>query len=519
MDAAAAPGPLRPWRLSTRPRPSRRSARPVSGPAASPGDGRTRGRSSSSHRSGARLAYAPGQFTMLYAFGVGEVPISISGDPARRGGLVAHRAGGRAASRRPICAARARRHARRAGPFGSRLARGRAREQRRRHRRRRHRPRARSDRRSTPCSRDASATSARSALLYGGRTPADLLFRRELERWRGRLDLDVGVTVDTGTGRLAGIGRRGHEAHRPRRIRSRVGGRLRLRPEIMMRVTAQSLVDAWRRQQSDLRLDGTQHALRGRSLRPLPVRADADLPRRPRVPLRRARAAARGARAVSRKPKLAVWKFASCDGCQLSLLDCEDELLGARRTRSRSRTSSRPRARPSAARTTSRSSRARSPRADDAERIQQGATRLEATRHHRRLRHGGGIQALRNFADVRDFLSTVYASPEYVSTLATSTPISAHVAVDFELNGCPISKRQLARGASRRSCTAGRPNVPAYSVCMECKRRGNVCVMVAHGTPCLGPVTHAGCGAICPVVQPWVLRLLRADGDARTPCR
>ncbi|MCI4340121.1 MAG: oxidoreductase, partial [Thermoplasmata archaeon] len=42
------------------------------------------------------------------------------------------------------------------------------------------------------------------------------------------------------------------------------------------------------------------------------------------------------------------------------------------------------------------------------------------------------------------------------------------------------------------------PDIPTESVCVECKRRGSVCVMVAHGTPCLGPVTQTGCGAICP---------------------
>ena len=109
----------------------------------------------------------------------------------------------------------------------------------------------------------------------------------------------------------------------------------------------------------------------------------------------------------------------------------------------------------------------------------------------------GGIQALRNFADVQDFMSVVYATPEYVSTLATSTPISAHVPVDYELHGCPINKHQLLEVLSAY-LNERRPAIPSYSVCVECKRRGNVCFMVSHGTPCLGPVTHAGCGAICP---------------------
>ncbi len=112
----------------------------------------------------------------------------------------------------------------------------------------------------------------------------------------------------------------------------------------------------------------------------------------------------------------------------------------------------------------------------------------------------GGIQALRNFADVAEFRSIVYAHPEYLSTLARSTPISAHVSVDFELRGCPIDKRQLLEVLAAE-LQGRRPRIPSYSVCVECKRRGNVCVTVAHGTPCLGPVTQAGCGALCPAFE------------------
>jgi coenzyme F420-reducing hydrogenase gamma subunit len=109
----------------------------------------------------------------------------------------------------------------------------------------------------------------------------------------------------------------------------------------------------------------------------------------------------------------------------------------------------------------------------------------------------GGIQALRNFGDVEEFARAVYATPELLSTLATSTPISAHVPVDFELRGCPIDKGQLLEVITA-FLHGRRPAIPSTSVCTECKRRGTVCVVVAHGTPCLGPVTHAGCGALCP---------------------
>jgi sulfhydrogenase subunit delta len=196
------------------------------------------------------------------------------------------------------------------------------------------------------------------------------------------------------------------------------------------------------------------------------------------------------------RPTLAVWKFASCDGCQLSLLDCEDELLAlagkveiAYFIEARRATVDGPYDLSLVEGSITN--------AHDAERIR------EVRRQSRRLvtigacATAGGIQALKNFADVGDFVSAVYASPQYISTLATSTPISAHVPVDYELHGCPINKRQLLEVITA-FLHGRRPSIASTSVCMECKRRGNVCVMVAHGTACLGPVTHAGCGALCP---------------------
>ena len=197
-----------------------------------------------------------------------------------------------------------------------------------------------------------------------------------------------------------------------------------------------------------------------------------------------------------RKPRLAVWKFASCDGCQLSLLDCEDELLAVadaveiayfREASGADIRGTYDLSLVEGSITT----------AQDVKRIH------EVRRRSRRLvtigacATAGGIQALRNFADVEAFVSVVYANREYIHTLATSTPIADHVRVDFELQGCPINKRQLLEVISA-FLSGRRPAVPSYSVCMECKLKGNVCIMVAHGTPCLGPVTHAGCGALCP---------------------
>jgi sulfhydrogenase subunit delta len=196
------------------------------------------------------------------------------------------------------------------------------------------------------------------------------------------------------------------------------------------------------------------------------------------------------------KPKLAVWKFASCDGCQLTLLDCEDELLTLADRIEIAYFLEATRGNVEGPYDLSLVEGSITT-ADDEERIR------AVRRASKRLvtigvcATAGGIQALRNFADVDDFISLVYATPEYISTLETSTAIAAHVRVDFELQGCPIDKRQLLEVISA-FLNERRPAVSPHSVCIECKRRGNVCVMVAHGTPCLGPVTHAGCGALCP---------------------
>jgi sulfhydrogenase subunit delta len=199
--------------------------------------------------------------------------------------------------------------------------------------------------------------------------------------------------------------------------------------------------------------------------------------------------------AVSR-PTLAVWKFASCDGCQLTVLDCEDELLALAGEVDIAYFPEASRAMVEGPYDVSLVEGSITT-AGDAERIQQVRRASGALITIGACATAGGIQALRNFADVDEFVSIVYARPEYISTLATSTPIAAHVPVDFELRGCPIDKRQLLEviGAhlNRRA-----PRVREHSVCIDCKRRGTVCVMVAHGTPCLGPVTHTGCGALCP---------------------
>jgi len=204
------------------------------------------------------------------------------------------------------------------------------------------------------------------------------------------------------------------------------------------------------------------------------------------------------------RPKLAVWKFASCDGCQLTLLDCEAELLAvageidiAYFLEASSATIGGP---------------------YDVSLVEGSISTAHDAKRIREIRGvsgklvvigacatAGGIQALRNFAgegggpDASAYAALVYAYPEALEAMPepSSTPVSEHVFVDFELRGCPIDKHQLLEVVS--ATLAGRkPQIPAYSVCLECKRSGTVCVMVAGGQPCLGPATQAGCGALCP---------------------
>ena len=196
------------------------------------------------------------------------------------------------------------------------------------------------------------------------------------------------------------------------------------------------------------------------------------------------------------RPKVAVWKFASCDGCQLSLLSCEDDLLDVLGEIE------------IAYFLEATTAMIKGPY--DLSLVEGSITTEHDAQRIRKIRQqskklvtigacatAGGIQALRNFGDVDHFIRSVYARPDYISTLRTSSPIHDHVPVDFELRGCPINKNQLVE-VINATLNERAPNIPHVSQCVECKKNGTVCLMVAKGVPCLGPVTHAGCGNLCP---------------------
>ena len=195
-------------------------------------------------------------------------------------------------------------------------------------------------------------------------------------------------------------------------------------------------------------------------------------------------------------PKLAVYKVASCDGCQLSILDVEDHLLDIAGVVHIANF-------PEASREVIEGPydltlvEGSITSAHDAERIHEIRRESKFLVTIGACATAGGIQALKNWKDTDLFASTVYAHPEYLDTLETSTPVKNHVEVDFELRGCPVDKMALVEVVAA-FVQGRRPNIPEYSVCVECKREGTPCVMVSQGIPCLGPVTQAGCGALCP---------------------
>jgi sulfhydrogenase subunit delta len=196
------------------------------------------------------------------------------------------------------------------------------------------------------------------------------------------------------------------------------------------------------------------------------------------------------------KTTVAVFKFSSCDGCQLQILNMEDELLAlATEVEIANFLEARRRVLPGPYDVVLVEGSVSTPHeAELIKKIREEAKLLIAIGA---CATAGGIQALRNRADVDEFARAVYPHPEYLHYLPTATPISDHVKVDLELYGCPVSRAEVLEAIT--ALLQGRkPNLPQHSVCLECKRKGIVCVMVAKNMLCLGPVTRSGCGALCP---------------------
>jgi coenzyme F420-reducing hydrogenase gamma subunit len=196
------------------------------------------------------------------------------------------------------------------------------------------------------------------------------------------------------------------------------------------------------------------------------------------------------------KPTVAVYKFSSCDGCQLSILNLEDELLDlAGAVEIAYFLEARRRELPGPYDIGIVEGSVTTPH--EAERIQEIRKQCRFLIALGACATSGGIQALRNFTSVDDLALKVYSHPEYLHTLHKSTAIAENVKVDLEIWGCPVNKYQVLEAVAALLQNR-KPNLPSHSVCLDCKRKGTICVEVAQGTLCLGPITRTGCGALCP---------------------
>lgn len=198
------------------------------------------------------------------------------------------------------------------------------------------------------------------------------------------------------------------------------------------------------------------------------------------------------------KPKIAVHKFSSCDGCQLAFLDMGADLLTlAGRVDIRHFAEAGILGEDDPVDIAFIEGSISTP--GDLERIRRIRAQSRILITLGACATAGGLQALRNLADAKAWTAAVYASPEYIDSLDQVQAIRAVVPVDFELWGCPVNTRQILAvvGALQNGVM---PVDERDKVCLECKRQQTVCVMVAEGKPCMGPVTRTGCGALCPRV-------------------
>ncbi len=196
------------------------------------------------------------------------------------------------------------------------------------------------------------------------------------------------------------------------------------------------------------------------------------------------------------KPTLAVYKFSSCDGCQLSILNLEDELLDlAGAVEIAYFLEARRATLPGPYDIALVEGSVTTPH--EVERIQEIRKQAKTLVAIGACATSGGIQALRNATSANDLAFSIYQHPEYLHFLPTSTSIGENVKVDYELWGCPVNKYQLVE-VIIALLQKRKPNIATHSLCLDCKRKGVVCVMVAFGMPCLGPGTRTGCGVLCP---------------------
>ena len=202
-----------------------------------------------------------------------------------------------------------------------------------------------------------------------------------------------------------------------------------------------------------------------------------------------------------KKPRVAIFDFAGCEGCQLQIVNMEEEILDLISVVD-----------------VVEWREGMSEQSDeyDVAIIEGSITRPQDEEKLRQIRErakilvalgacatNGGVNKLKNCFDLQEVRQVVYGADSALPHLdsAPTKAVDEVVQVDYKIYGCPIDRREFAYAV--RSLVMGkRPEIPNYPVCVECKRKENVC-RYEFNEICLGPVTRAGCDARCPSFGAW----------------
>ena len=193
------------------------------------------------------------------------------------------------------------------------------------------------------------------------------------------------------------------------------------------------------------------------------------------------------------KPRVAFFDFASCEGCQLQIINLEEDLLKVLEAVDV---------------VTFREAMKEQSDDYDIAFVEGSITRksdeerLNGIRGNAKLLIAlgscatlGAINCLKNFHEQEYVKKLVYGDKASSYETYPSRPLKAVVPVDFEIHGCPINRDEFAM-VVKALLLGKKPEIPNFPVCVECKMAENICVF-ERGMTCMGPVTRAGCGACC----------------------
>jgi sulfhydrogenase subunit delta len=196
------------------------------------------------------------------------------------------------------------------------------------------------------------------------------------------------------------------------------------------------------------------------------------------------------------KPKIAIFDFACCEGCQLQIVNLEEgilDLLGVADV------------------VEWREGMSEKSDEYDIAIIEGSITRAEDEERLKKIRERakiliaigacattGGVNKLKNNFDLNEVKECVYGKDASKPHLNTALTKAVHevVKVDFKVHGCPMHRSEFIY-AVKSFLQGKQPETPEYPVCVECKANGNPCLW-DYGQICLGPITRAGCEARCP---------------------